>query len=125
MQANFLKKLKEVKPNLKTYTMLYGIFFMYSFIGVSSKTAVQHGFFTFYFFVFYGISLSGLVIYAFLWQKILKKVHLTRAYPYKAVTIGLGMLWGMLFFNEPFRWNVIVSMVVVAVGIHVLMGADE
>ena len=119
--TNVVKK----KPDFKIFLWLNVVFLLYSLAGVSSKTAMAYGFFSLKFFLFYGLSVFGLGIYAVMWQQILKVLPLTTAYPYKSITIAWGMLWGVAFFGEPFKWNIILSMLVISGGVLVMVSSDE
>jgi len=48
----------------------------------------------------YLVAIKLLSIYAVIWQQVLKFVPLTIAYAGRAVTVLLGMLWGVVFFSE-------------------------
>jgi len=64
---------------------------------------------------FIGFCLLG--IYAIIWQQILKHIPLNIAYSGRAVTVLLGMLWGLLFFSEVITWNMILGSAIIIIGI--------
>ena len=78
---------------------MYIAFFIYSLAGVS-KFAAQKEFLSFQ----YIQCLVGLVcvfvLYAFLWQQILKQIPLSVAMAHKAIVLVLGVFWAFLLFNE-------------------------
>ena len=75
--------------------------------------AAQNDFLSFGFIFWYGLVILNLGIYAIVWQQIIKHLPLTTAYANKAVTIVWGILWGLLFFQEQIKWNMVVGAVIV------------
>ena len=73
----------------------------------------------------YGLVILNLGVYAIVWQQIIKYLPLNTAYANKAVTIAWGILWGALFFQETIKWNMIVGVLIVIVGVIVVVRADE
>lgn len=86
--------------NLKTYVFLHALMFLFSLSPVCSKLAGCQPFLSVPFFVFYGLVVVILGVYALAWQQIIKQMPLTTAYANKAVTVVWGMVWGMLLFEE-------------------------
>ena len=75
---------------------------------------------SFKFILFYGLEVVILGIYAILWQQVIKKYDLSVAYANKAVTLLWALLWSVLLFNEKLKWNHIVGVAIVMVGIYFL-----
>ena len=68
----------------------------------------------------------SLVIYAILWQQMLKKFPLTIAYASKATTIIWGMLIGYFIFKEKVTMFNIIGAVIVIIGIIIMvLGGQE
>ena len=61
-----------MKKNFKILIFLHLILFMYSCCGIFSKLAGTQDFFSLQFFIYYGIVLLILFVYAILWQRIIK-----------------------------------------------------
>lgn len=113
------------KSKLCNYFALHIILLFYSFGGICSKLASGQEFMSFRFVLFYGLLLLDMMIYAFLWQQILKKIPLSTAYPNKAVGIVWGMLWGVLLFNETITLSNIIGGVIVLVGVFLVVNGNE
>ena len=109
------------------FIILNLVFLLYSISGIFTKSASQYEFFSFEFIVFYGLTIIIMIIYAFFWQKILKKVPLNVAYSNKAVVIVWGLIWGHFLFNESINFIQIVGAVIIIVGIVTVIsgGVDK
>ncbi len=92
--------MKKTLSKFKPYFLLHAILFMYSLSAVCSKKASEYEFLSPQFFMFYGIMLVIMLLYAVLWQQVLKKLPLTVAFANKAVTIIWGIIWGIVVFHE-------------------------
>lgn len=101
----------------KTYLMLHGILFLYSFSAVCSKMASGHDFLSLGFIAWYGVALVLLGVYALVWQQVLKRLPLTTAFANKGITIVWGILWGMLLFGEALTLNMVIGAALVFTGI--------
>ena len=112
-----------VKPAAKPvrrwlpFLFLHVIFLIYSMSAILSKLAAGSAFFSPRFLLCYGGALALLVVYALVWQWILKFLPLTVAYLNKGVTIIWGMVWGFLIFHESISIAMVVGAVIVFVGI--------
>lgn len=122
-----MKMTKEMTKKIPTnyLLLLHGLFLMYSLGGIASKTASTHEFMSIPFLFFYGLSLVNLVIYAVLWQIVLRKVPLTIAFANKAVVIIWTMLWGALFFGEAISAKMIVGAAIIIVGVCLVVTSNE
>ena len=98
---------------------------IYSMSGICSKLAGKYDFLSFWFIFFYGLVILNLGIYAIVWQQIIKHLPLTTAYANKAITIVWGIMWGIIFFGEQIKWNMIVGAVIVIIGVLVVVKSDE
>lgn len=77
------------------------------------------------FIMLYGILLAILVVYALLWQKVLKKMKLVTAYANKSITIIWGLIWGVLLFNETVTINKILGILVIILGVYFVVTGEE
>lgn len=77
------------------------------------------------FLFFYGLELSIMLVYALLWQRILKRFELSVAYANRPVVTIFGMIWGVLLFHEQFTWNMAVGMVIIVLGIYIVVTGEE
>lgn len=98
---------------------------IYSLGSVCSKLASQNDFLSFRFCVYYGLVLLDMMVYAILWQQILKKLPLTVAFANKAVTIIWGIIWGMLMFNEPVNIKKVIGGIIIIAGIVLVVKDDN
>lgn len=110
---------------IKNYIALHLLLFLYSLTSLFSKLAAEQPILSLNFFLFYGMILLPLIIYALLWQQILKIFPLTIAFANKAIVIAWGMLWGMLLFSEKITWNMFVGTVIIILGICFVISEDE
>ncbi|MDR1017050.1 MAG: DMT family transporter [Coriobacteriales bacterium] len=104
---------------------LHLIVLLYSLAGVCSKTAAQNPFGSLPFFGWYALALAILVVYALVWQQIIRRVELTSAFANKAATLVWGMLWGALFFAEPIKLTTLIGAVVVFIGILLVITSKD
>ena len=115
-----------LKSNRKLqYVFMHLSFIVYSFVSVMSKTAASQGLFTGPFFLFFCIVLVLLVIYALLWQQVLKFFPLVKAYSNKGVVVIWNLLWSFLIFNEVITIENIIGSVVVLAGIMVVSSDND
>lgn len=127
-----LDKKGKRKFDIKTFAVLHFILLLYSFVGVFMKFAFQkeaqangEEFSLFTFFLFAGLAVLFLGIYAILWQQVLKKMELTVAFTNKAICIIWGMLWGILFLGENITWYKIVGSLIVLPGVVLVVSSNE
>ena len=116
---------KKKKFDIKSYALLHVILLLYSFSSVFSKLASQQDPFSFLFFLFYGLMLLMMGIYAILWQQVLKKLPLTTAFSNKAIVIVWGMLWAALIFQETITWYMVAGSIVVFAGVVLVVSQHE
>ena len=105
---------------VKKYIFLYLTLALYSAVSIFSKLAGRQDFLSLPFILLYGIVLGILLLYAFLWQRILKMFPLTTAFSNKAVVIPLGMIWGALFFDETITVQMILGALVIIGGVLII-----
>lgn len=65
-----------------------------------------------------------MVVYAVLWQKILKRFELSVAYANRSVVTIFGMIWGVLLFHEQFTWNMAVGTAIIALGVYIVVTGE-
>lgn len=103
--------------NFLPYIALHIMIFFNSLGGVYSKFASSKPFFSFEWIVLYGLLLLTLVIYAVVWQQILKRMPLNMAYTLKSVGVIWTLLWGRVIFHEKISiWHV-VSIFIIIIGV--------
>ncbi len=101
----------------KKYLLLHTILLLYSTGGIFSKLAAGETFLSLPFILLYGMQIVILIVYAFGWQQVLKRMPLSTAYANKAVTIVWGGLWGVLLFFEKMTAGKIIGCLIVLGGV--------
>lgn len=114
-----------MKDKVKPLIELHILLLIYSLGGFFSKLAGLSEFLSLRFVVFYSIVFMDLVVYAILWQQMLKKLPLVTAYANKAITVIWGIVWGMLFFKEKITVNNILGALIIIFGICMVVKSDE
>lgn len=109
---------------LRKYLLLYGGIVIYSVSSLMSKAASFYSILSVQFVVLYGCGLAFLVLYALLWQQVLKAFPLTTAYANRPFATVLGMLWGILFFGEKLSVNMLAGAILILAGIRGVVKAD-
>lgn len=115
------EKKNPPKFNWKQIAALQLVVFVYSFISMLSKCVSMqikdHGLFSIQ--VIGGLAgfFCALAVYAFFWQKILKKVDLSIAYANKAVGLLWTLVWAALLFGETVTIKNIVGLLVICIGV--------
>ena len=114
-----------MKKQMKWLLLLHVLLAFYSLGGLFSKLASTHEFMSLWFIIFYGASLFTLVVYAFSWQQIIKRMALTTAYANKAITVLWGIVYGAIFFDETITLKQIIGAVIIVVGVVLFVRADK
>ena len=97
---------------------------IYALSDVCSKYAAGAGFFDVAFFLFYGLMLAFLGIYALGWQQIIKRMPLSSAFANRAVTIVWGIFWGAMLFGEDVTPGKLAGAAIIMAGIVLFAHAD-
>lgn len=105
------------KTKIANFFFLQFTFLVYSLCGILSKMASAVAFLSPQFILFYGGIIGILMVYALLWQQILKRFTLNFAYVNKSVIVIWGMIWGVLFFQETITPLMLLGSVIVLIGI--------
>lgn len=103
--------------NFKILIFLQLILLIYSSSGVFSKLAGTQQFLSLQFFLYYGIVLLILLVYAILWQRVIKLLPLTTAFANKAVTVIWGIFFGIIIFGEDLTLGKVIGSVLIVLGI--------
>lgn len=113
--------MEHKQPTVKDLLYLHIVLLLYSINGILSKLASENQFYTSTFFMYYSIVLLNLVLYAILWQQILKRMPLTTAFSNKSVIVIWGMLWGALFFQERITMQMIIGGAIISYGVFLVV----
>ena len=107
------------------YVFLYFALIIFSCCGIFNKLAAGYPLLSLRFFLFYGLNIAVLSVYAILWQRVLKRFDLSVAYANRPVVTLLGMLWGVLLFHERLTWNMVLGALIIVVGIWIVVTDHE
>lgn len=110
---------------IKDYVLLYLAFLLFSAVSVMNKLASGYDFLSLSFFLFYGLGLLILMIYAVLWQRVLARFDLAVAYANRPVVTLLGVVWGILLFHETLTWNMVLGAGIILMGIRMAVSEYE
>ena len=114
----------ENKKKSYIYVLHHIVLCIFSLGAVFSKLASKTDFMSKEFFLFYGLQLLIMVVYAIIWQQLIKRMSLMSAYAHRAVTVIWGIIWGAIFFGENITWNKIVGAVIIVLGILFYVNAE-
>ena len=107
------------------YLFLHILLLVYAVACVFSKKAAGTSFGSGRFFLYYGLNLLLLGVYAIGWQQVLKRIPLTGAYAHKSVTVIWGVVFGVLLFHETLTLRQIAGVALVIVGIVLYSLSDR
>jgi drug/metabolite transporter (DMT)-like permease len=113
------------REGLGKYLSLHALLFIYSLAALFSKMASSKSFMSFSFLLIYTAVLVILVLYAFGWQQILKKMPLSIAYVNKSVTVIWGFFWGGIVLHEKLTAGMLIGTILVISGIFVVVSENE
>lgn len=98
---------------------------IFSVASALSKAASAYPVLSWNWIVFYGGNMVLLAVYAVAWQQFLKSIPLTTAYSNRAMSMLWSMIIGVIFFHETVKWTMVLGVLIIAVGIYVVVKADE
>ncbi len=108
----------------KQIVVLQAVVFVYSIISMLSKYVSgfikSYGLFSWHVVLGVGGVFLALAVYAFFWQKILKKVDLSIAYSNKAVGLLWTLVWAAALFGEKVTLVNVVGLVMICIGVIVV-----
>ena len=108
---------------IKNILILQAVVVIYTLSSVVAKLATGKELFSFSFFLFYGLELLILGVYAILWQQMIKRFDLSIAYANRAMALLWSALWAVLLFGEELSEKQIAGIVLVILG-TVLVNTD-
>ncbi len=117
-------KNRNKKNTAWLWIVLHLMLAVYALSTVFSKFAAQEEHLTFRFFLFYGLVILLLGLYAIGWQQIIKRLPLTVAYANKAVSVIWGCIYGMIFFKEKLNTGKIIGGLLVVAGVVLFALSD-
>lgn len=109
----------------RIYFYLHLLLLFYACGSMFSKRAAEKPFLSVGYIGDYLIVLLILMVYAFFWQKVLKRISLNVAMANKAATVVWGIVLGALFFGEQITVYNVLGAIVIIIGIIVVVNADK
>ena len=97
---------------------------IYTLSSVVAKFATGKELFSFSFFLFYGLEIVILGVYAILWQQMIKKFDLSVAYANRAMALLWSAIWAVVLFHEKLDGKQIVGILLVVLG-TVIVNTDN
>lgn len=113
------------KKNIKWYVILHVIFFIYAVSSVFGKKAGEYTFLSCGFLKMYAGVIACLLLYALVWQQVIKHIPLITAYASRAVTIVWGVFFGKIFYKEEITFHKVFSLLLIIMGIILFARADH
>ena len=100
------------------------IYIIFPFSSIFMKYASQSDDLLMKLFLF-GCSIGVLGVFSILWQMLLKKMELTKAYLFKSTTIIWNVVYGILLFQEKITLPMIIGMVITTMGIMITIVGNK
>lgn len=101
---------------IKNILILQLVVVVYTLSSVVAKFATGKELFSFSFFLFYGLEIAILGVYAILWQQMIKRFDLSIAYANRAMALLWSALWAVILFRETLNEKQIAGIALVIVG---------
>ena len=105
---------------IKSLLLLHIGLLIYSSGFIASKYCSMQSFLSFKYFLFFGLQLLTLAVYAIIWQTVLKDMPLSVAYANKGITIIWGLLISYFVFREQITVMNIIGAFIIIVGISIV-----
>ena len=104
------------KISLKNIIVLQAVVIVYTLSSVVAKLATGEEIFSFSFFLFYGLEIAILGVYAILWQQMIKRFDLSVAYANRAMAVLWSAVWAVVLFREELGIKQIIGIAFVVLG---------
>lgn len=116
---------KKQKVDWRLIALLQLCILAFSMSSVLEKLAANQPFLSMDWILLYAGALLIIGLYALAWQQFLKRIPLSTAYANRAMTMLWSMAFGVLFFKETITWNMVLGVIVIAVGVYFVVTGDE
>ena len=110
------------KISLKNILVLQAVVIVYTLSSVVAKLATGEEVFSFAFFLFYGLEIAILGIYAILWQQMIKRFDLSVAYANRAMAILWSAVWAVVLFRDTIGLKQLIGIAFVVFGTVIVNG---
>ena len=108
----------------KNIVVLQAVVIVYTLSSVVAKFATGKELFSFSFFLFYGLEVFILGVYALLWQQMIKKFDLSVAYANRAMALLWSAVWAVILFGDRLGEKRLFGIFLVIVG-TVIVNLDQ
>lgn len=109
---------------IKNILILQIVVVIYTLSSVVAKFATGKELFSLSFFLFYGLEIVILGVYAILWQQMIKKFDLSVAYANRAMALLWSAIWAVVLFHEKLDGKQIAGILLVVLG-TVIVNTDN
>ena len=104
---------------------LQGVVVVYTLSSIFAKFATGNGLLTKEFFVFLVLDFLVLVVYAVLWQQMIKRFDLSIAYANRAIAPVWSLVWAAIIFHNPVTVRNVIGAIIVIVGIMIINKPEQ
>lgn len=108
--------MKKKGVTLKNIILLQAIIVIYTVSSVMAKLASASAKEPLRMLMFLGLEFVILVIYAVLWQQMIKRFDLSVAYANRSMAILWSMIWAVIFFHDEITLRNVLGVLIVLVG---------
>ena len=119
-----MEKVKSYIEKVKSYIELHLNILVFSLTSIFSKLAAmeydEKGLHSKFLYLLILLMFLNCAMYAFAWQKIIKKFSLSTAYAHKSVYLIWSQVWAVLIFHENLSMLNIIGMLIVFCGVLVV-----
>lgn len=115
---------EQKRANWRWIVLLQLAILLFSCCTLLMKLAAQHEALSWPWILLYGSSVVILGSYAVIWQQFLKRMPLVTVYANRASAMFWSMIFGFFLFREQIRWNMIVGVIVIFIGIYLVVMSD-
>ena len=112
------------RANWKLIVLLQLAILLFACCTLLMKLAAQYDALSWNWILLYGSGVAILGSYALIWQQFLKRMPLVTVYANRAAAMFWSMIFGVLLFHESIRWNMILGVAVIFVGIYLVVTSD-
>jgi drug/metabolite transporter (DMT)-like permease len=110
--------------SIKNILVLQAVVVIYTLSIVVAKFATGQELFSFSFFLFYGLEIVILGVYAILWQQMIKRFDLSVAYANRAMALLWSAVWAIVLFRDTLALKQVIGIAFVALG-TVIVNSDH
>ena len=110
--------------SIRNILTLQAVVVVYTLSSVVAKFATGKALFSFPFFLFYGLEVAILGIYAILWQQMIKRFDLSVAYANRAMAIVWSAVWAIVLFHDVLALKQMIGIGFVVLG-TVIVNSDQ